>query len=80
MTGKRFTEVNIAVHLLLLQIFGIIFTLAMGAIMEHAGILTANLCVSAMLLIGTVGTALIKSDLRRQMAGRTVSGGAVWRL
>ena len=50
----------------------------MGALLSRFGVLAANLSVSVMLLIGTIGTALIKSDLRRQEAGKAVSGGAIW--
>ena len=53
------------------QTFGIIFTLGMGALIENVGILPANLAISSALLVGTVGTALIKADLRRQAAGDT---------
>lgn len=59
--------------LFIFQTFGIIFTLGMGAIMDRFGILAANLSVAGMLLVGTIGTAIIKSDLRRQAAGKQVS-------
>uniref|UniRef100_A0A3Q3J248 Major facilitator superfamily (MFS) profile domain-containing protein n=1 Tax=Monopterus albus TaxID=43700 RepID=A0A3Q3J248_MONAL len=50
------------------QIFGIIFTLGQGRIIDKWGTLAGNLFLSAFLLIGTVMTACIKSELRRQQA------------
>ncbi|KAM8846841.1 choline/ethanolamine transporter flvcr2b-like isoform 2-T2 [Synchiropus picturatus] len=50
------------------QVFGIIFTIAQGKIIENYGTLAGNIFLCIFLLIGTVITGLIKSDLRRQNA------------
>ncbi|XP_075217030.1 histamine transporter isoform X2 [Lycorma delicatula] len=50
------------------QIFGIIFTMFYRWVLEEAGDLWANITLSAALLVGTILTASIKSDLRRQAA------------
>ncbi|XP_036927043.1 feline leukemia virus subgroup C receptor-related protein 2 isoform X1 [Acanthopagrus latus] len=50
------------------QIFGIIFTISQGKIIDKWGTLAGNIFLSIFLLIGTVITGFIKSDLRRQKA------------
>uniref|UniRef100_A0A8C2ZV70 FLVCR choline and putative heme transporter 2 n=1 Tax=Cyclopterus lumpus TaxID=8103 RepID=A0A8C2ZV70_CYCLU len=50
------------------QIFGIIFTISQGKIIDRWGTLAGNIFLCIFLLIGTGLTALIKSDLRRQKA------------
>ncbi|XP_031134591.1 feline leukemia virus subgroup C receptor-related protein 2 isoform X2 [Sander lucioperca] len=50
------------------QIFGIIFTISQGKIIDRWGTLAGNIFLSIFLLIGTVLTGFIKSDLRRQKA------------
>uniref|UniRef100_A0A3Q3VKJ6 Major facilitator superfamily (MFS) profile domain-containing protein n=1 Tax=Mola mola TaxID=94237 RepID=A0A3Q3VKJ6_MOLML len=50
------------------QIFGIIFTISEGKIIDTWGTLEGNIFLSAFLLIGTIITGFIKSDLRRQKA------------
>ncbi|XP_013389952.1 feline leukemia virus subgroup C receptor-related protein 1 isoform X2 [Lingula anatina] len=50
------------------QFFGIVFTTSMGALLNKFGPLAANATVSGALLLGTIGTALIKGHLRRQEA------------
>ncbi|XP_061223401.1 heme transporter FLVCR2 isoform X4 [Neopsephotus bourkii] len=50
------------------QIFGIAFTVCQGQIMDHFGTKAGNLFLCAFLLLGTIMTAFIKADLRRQQA------------
>ncbi|KAK9888911.1 hypothetical protein WA026_001132 [Henosepilachna vigintioctopunctata] len=50
------------------QVFGIIFTSIYSVILYHAGDIWANAVMSLMLLIGTILTACITSDLKRQAA------------
>ncbi|XP_068194122.1 heme transporter FLVCR2 isoform X3 [Antennarius striatus] len=52
------------------QIFGIIFTIAQGKIMDRWGTLGGNIFLCIFLLIGTIMTGFIKSDLRRQKANQ----------
>ncbi|XP_061599383.1 heme transporter FLVCR2 isoform X3 [Cololabis saira] len=52
------------------QIFGIIFTISQGKIIDKWGTLPGNIFLCIFLLIGTVMTGLIKSDLRRQKANQ----------
>ncbi|XP_048063641.1 feline leukemia virus subgroup C receptor-related protein 2 isoform X1 [Megalobrama amblycephala] len=52
------------------QVFGIIFTICQGKIMDSFNTLAGNLFLCAFLLIGTFITACIKSDLRRQLANQ----------
>ncbi|XP_066533076.1 heme transporter FLVCR2 isoform X2 [Hoplias malabaricus] len=63
------------------QVFGIIFTICQGNIIDSFGTLAGNLFLCAFLVIGTILTALIKSDLRRQRANQiattTENGSAV---
>ncbi|XP_072298164.1 choline/ethanolamine transporter flvcr2b isoform X1 [Eucyclogobius newberryi] len=53
------------------QVFGIIFTISQGKIIDTYGTLAGNIFLCVFLLIGTVMTGFIKSDLRRQNANRT---------
>ncbi|XP_042357308.1 feline leukemia virus subgroup C receptor-related protein 2 isoform X2 [Plectropomus leopardus] len=50
------------------QIFGIIFTISQGKIIDRWGTLAGNIFLCIFLLIGAVLTGFIKSDLRRQKA------------
>jgi MFS transporter, FLVCR family, feline leukemia virus subgroup C receptor-related protein len=50
------------------QCFGIAFTLLYSDILDRFGDIAANLLMVTFLVVGTVITALIKSDLRRQKA------------
>ncbi|XP_028996861.1 feline leukemia virus subgroup C receptor-related protein 2 isoform X3 [Betta splendens] len=50
------------------QVFGILFTICQRKIMEAYGTLAGNIFLCVFLLIGTVLTGFIKSDLRRQNA------------
>ncbi|XP_033097662.1 feline leukemia virus subgroup C receptor-related protein 2-like isoform X2 [Anneissia japonica] len=50
------------------QTFGIVFTMSMGALVSNINALAGNLFLCIAILIGTIITAFIKSDLRRQRA------------
>nr|XP_040055087.1 feline leukemia virus subgroup C receptor-related protein 2 isoform X2 [Gasterosteus aculeatus aculeatus] len=50
------------------QIFGIIFTISQGKIIDKWGTFAGNIFLCIFLLIGTALTGFIKSDLRRQKA------------
>nr|XP_021143127.1 feline leukemia virus subgroup C receptor-related protein 2 [Columba livia] len=50
------------------QIFGIAFTISQGQIMDHFGTKAGNLFLCSFLFLGTIMTAFIKADLRRQQA------------
>jgi len=50
------------------QVFGITFTMLYSELLESFGDIAANLVMAAFLIVGTVITFLIKSDLRRQNA------------
>ena len=50
------------------QVFGVIMVQSMGEVMTRVGVKTCNICVCALLFVGTLLTALIKPDLRRQHA------------
>lgn len=50
------------------QIFGILFTMLYAEIFDAMGDIGANVTMAVMLCIGTIVTAVIKSDLRRQAA------------
>ncbi|KAM6961233.1 choline/ethanolamine transporter flvcr2a [Aplochiton taeniatus] len=52
------------------QIFGIIFTICQGKVIDQWGTFAGNIFLCVFLLIGTVMTAFIKSDLRRQKANQ----------
>lgn len=55
------------------QVFGITFTIAYAELLNSYGDLAANLTMATMLVMGTVVTAIIKSDLRRQAAQNTLA-------
>uniref|UniRef100_A0A7M4FTY4 FLVCR choline and putative heme transporter 2 n=1 Tax=Crocodylus porosus TaxID=8502 RepID=A0A7M4FTY4_CROPO len=50
------------------QVFGIIFTISQGQIMDRFGTWAGNIFLCSFLLLGTIITAFIKADLRRQQA------------
>ena len=50
------------------QIFGITFTMLYSEILDSFGDIAANILMAIFLVVGTIITALIKSDLRRQNA------------
>ncbi|XP_017306463.1 feline leukemia virus subgroup C receptor-related protein 2 isoform X2 [Ictalurus punctatus] len=52
------------------QVFGIIFTICQGKIINTFGTLAGNLFLCAFLITGTVLTGFIKSELRRQRANQ----------
>lgn len=54
------------------QFFGIILTIGMGAMKDTHGVLPANILVGAALLVGTIATAFIPGDLRRQAAMKPI--------
>lgn len=53
------------------QIFGILFTMLYAEIFDTLGDMGANITMAIMLCIGTIVTAVIKSDLRRQAASQS---------
>ncbi|KAK5623546.1 Feline leukemia virus subgroup C receptor- protein 2 [Crenichthys baileyi] len=52
------------------QVFGIIFTICQGKIIDKFDTLAGNIFLCVFLLVGSIMTGLIKSDLRRQNANR----------
>ncbi|KAM4529107.1 choline/ethanolamine transporter flvcr2b isoform 1-T2 [Fundulus diaphanus] len=52
------------------QVFGIIFTICQGKIIDKFDTWAGNIFLCVFLLIGSIITGLIKSDLRRQNANR----------
>lgn len=58
------------------QVFGIAFTIIQGKIIDHFGTLAGNIFLCVFLLIGSIMTAFIKSDLRRQKANQETGGNA----
>lgn len=50
------------------QVFGILFTMLYSEILDSFGDVAANSLMAVFLVVGTIITALIKSDLRRQNA------------
>ncbi|XP_072545275.1 choline/ethanolamine transporter flvcr2a isoform X1 [Salminus brasiliensis] len=50
------------------QVFGIIFTICQGKIIDYYGTLAGNVFLCVFLFLGTIMTAFIKADLRRQKA------------
>ncbi|XP_074398697.1 choline/ethanolamine transporter FLVCR2 isoform X3 [Zonotrichia albicollis] len=50
------------------QIFGIALTISQGQIMDRFGTKAGNLLLCSVLFLGTIMTAFIKADLRRQQA------------
>uniref|UniRef100_A0A8C4X1D0 Major facilitator superfamily (MFS) profile domain-containing protein n=1 Tax=Eptatretus burgeri TaxID=7764 RepID=A0A8C4X1D0_EPTBU len=57
------------------QVFGITLTLSQGQLMTKFGPLAGNLLLCAVLLIGTIASAFIKEDLKRQKANIVVHDG-----
>ncbi|XP_069494147.1 choline/ethanolamine transporter FLVCR2 isoform X2 [Ambystoma mexicanum] len=55
------------------QVFGIIFTISQGQIIDDYGTLAGNIFLCAFLLIGVIITGFIKADLRRQNANLEAS-------
>jgi len=55
------------------QVFGIILVLGMGALLRTSGALVCNVTMTVVLIVGTVLTVFIKSDLRRQKANVVVT-------
>ena len=56
---------------ILFQVFGIICTMAAEQLLSHTGNdLLANGMLAGVLLLGTILTALIKADYRRQAASK----------
>ncbi|XP_058469582.1 heme transporter FLVCR2 [Solea solea] len=58
------------------QVFGIIFTICQGKIIDSFGTLAGNIFLCVFLLIGTIMTGLIKSELRRQNANHLAKAAA----
>ncbi|XP_050927837.1 feline leukemia virus subgroup C receptor-related protein 2 isoform X3 [Lates calcarifer] len=58
------------------QVFGIIFTICQGKIIDRFSTLAGNIFLCVFLLIGTIMTGLIKSDLRRQNANMLAKAAA----
>ncbi|XP_076834136.1 choline/ethanolamine transporter flvcr2a isoform X4 [Brachyhypopomus gauderio] len=52
------------------QVFGIIFTICQGKIIDYYGTLAGNIFLCVFLLLGTIITAFIKADLRRQRSNQ----------
>lgn len=52
------------------QFFGILFTISASSLLEKFGDIAANSFLSVTLVLGTIMTAVIKSDLRRQRASK----------
>ncbi|XP_058423396.1 heme transporter FLVCR2-like [Diceros bicornis minor] len=52
------------------QVFGIIFTISQGQIIENYGPMPGNIFLCVFLTLGVVLTAFIKADLRRQKANK----------
>ncbi|XP_052327466.1 feline leukemia virus subgroup C receptor-related protein 2-like isoform X3 [Oncorhynchus keta] len=52
------------------QVFGIIFTICQGKIIDNYGTLAGNIFLCVFLFIGSVLTGFIKSDLQRQKANQ----------
>uniref|UniRef100_A0A8B9JZG8 Feline leukemia virus subgroup C cellular receptor family, member 2a n=1 Tax=Astyanax mexicanus TaxID=7994 RepID=A0A8B9JZG8_ASTMX len=59
------------------QVFGIIFTICQGKIIDYYGTLAGNIFLCIFLLIGTIMTGFIKADLRRQRANQVAETNAV---
>ncbi|KAL4618114.1 feline leukemia virus subgroup C receptor-related protein 2 [Arapaima gigas] len=54
------------------QVFGIIFTICQGKIIDSFGTRPGNIFLCVFLFLGTVVTGFIKTDLRRQQANQQV--------
>nr|XP_008525349.1 PREDICTED: feline leukemia virus subgroup C receptor-related protein 2 [Equus przewalskii] len=52
------------------QVFGIIFTISQGQIIDNFGAMPGNIFLCVFLTLGVVLTAFIKADLRRQKANK----------
>lgn len=52
------------------QVFGIIFTISQGQIIDNYGSVPGNIFLCVFLALGSALTAFIKSDLRRQKANK----------
>lgn len=52
------------------QIFGMVLTMSMRAMMEHVSVQWANITVTIILFLGAIITCFIKADYRRQAAGQ----------
>ncbi|XP_026197174.1 feline leukemia virus subgroup C receptor-related protein 2 isoform X2 [Anabas testudineus] len=59
------------------QVFGIIFTICQGKIIDFYGTRAGNIFLCVFLVIGTIMTGFIKSDLRRQNANLSAKAAAV---
>ncbi|MFH4976006.1 hypothetical protein AB6A40_002715 [Gnathostoma spinigerum] len=55
------------------QVFGILMTTCAGRVIHQINILTCNIILTAFLFAGTLLTMLIKPDLKRQSAQKTIS-------
>lgn len=53
------------------QVFGIVFTIGYAQFLNNVGDIPANSTMGGMLVLGTIITAVISSDLRRQNAHKT---------
>ncbi|XP_045068934.1 feline leukemia virus subgroup C receptor-related protein 2-like isoform X1 [Coregonus clupeaformis] len=62
------------------QVFGIIFTICQGKIIDNYGTLAGNIFLCVFLFIGSVLTGFIKSDLQRQKANQLAKAAADGRL
>jgi MFS transporter, FLVCR family, feline leukemia virus subgroup C receptor-related protein len=58
------------------QIFGIAFTTLYSEIFDSFGDIAANILMSVVLVVGSIITAIIKSDLRRQNAHASTAPSA----
>ncbi|XP_073098213.1 choline/ethanolamine transporter FLVCR2 isoform X4 [Manis javanica] len=56
------------------QVFGIIFTIFQGQIIDNYGTMPGNIFLCAFLTLGAALTAFIRPDLRRQKANKETSG------
>ncbi|XP_008830663.2 feline leukemia virus subgroup C receptor-related protein 2-like [Nannospalax galili] len=52
------------------QVFGIIFTISQGQIIDNYGTMPGNIFLCVFLALGAALTAFIKADLRRQKANK----------
>ncbi|XP_036406353.1 feline leukemia virus subgroup C receptor-related protein 2-like isoform X2 [Megalops cyprinoides] len=57
------------------QVFGIIFTISQGKVIDTFGTLAGNIFLCIFLFIGSIMTGFIKSDLRRQKANQSAKEG-----
>ncbi|XP_045419500.1 feline leukemia virus subgroup C receptor-related protein 2 isoform X2 [Lemur catta] len=54
------------------QVFGIIFTISQGQIIDHYGTMPGNIFLCVFLTLGAALTAFIRPDLRRQKANKEI--------